>query len=424
MARILFTTFGSYGDLHPYMALGIELRNRGHRVTIATSATYGPKVASEGLGFHPVRPDVSLDDRERLAYVFDARRGSERVVRLWCSVVRETYDDTLPAAGQADLIVTHPITFAAVLVAQKLRMPWISSVLAPISFLSAWDPPVAAPAPWMVKLRAFGPGVMKAVWNLGRWDTFRWMRPVLEFRRELGLGPTEHPLFEGANSPALVLALFSKYMAEPQPDWPRQAVVTGFQFYDRHHEQREIASELYSFLTQGPAPLIFTLGTSAVGAAGDFYRDSLDAVQSLRMRALFLTGSHPQGLPDTLPDGVMTAAYAPHSEVFPRAAAIVHQGGIGTTGQAMRSGRPMLVVPFAHDQFDNGDRMRRVSVGEVLYRSRYNARRAAERLRRLVENPSYAQAGAILSKRVEAENGRVVAADAVEACLKSAGATV
>lgn len=417
MARILFTTFGSFGDLYPYLALGVALRNRGHQAAIATSAVYRARVEAEGLAFHPVRPDVSLDDRVLLEYVFDARRGSERVLRFMASAVRESYEDTLQAAGHADVVVTHPITYAAVLAAQKLRKPWISSVLAPISFLSACDPPVPAAAPWLVRLRILGPGFMKVLWDLARRQVLGWLDPLLDFRNEIGLGPAPHPAFEGAHSPSLVLALFSRYLAEPQPDWPRQTVVTGFPFYDREHDRGEVAPELVRFLDDGPAPAVFTLGSSAVGAAGKFYLHSLDAVERLGLRAIFLTGRHPQGLPEVLPPGTIAVPYAPHAAVFPRAAAIVHQGGIGTTGQAMRSGRPMLVVPFSHDQFDNGARVRRLGAGEVVYRTRYDARSAARSLRSLVENAAYARAAAALGEKVRSEDGCAATADAVEAMI-------
>ena len=418
MARILITTFGSYGDLHPYMAIGIELQKRGHQVTIATSRTYEPKVRSEGLEFHAVRPDASLDDRALMEYVFDARRGSERVVRYLASAARESYEDLLPAAARADAIVTHTITLAAVAVARKVGLPWISSVLAPLSFLSVYDPPVPAPLPWIVKLRAFGPGPIKLIWRLARRESLAWVRPVLDLYRDIGLPQPEHPLFEGLHSPGLALALFSRYMAEPQPDWPRATVVTGFPFYDRHHERQELAPQLQRFLAEGPAPVVFTLGSSAVGAAGDFYRESLVAAGRLGMRALFLTGPHPQGLPEKLPSGMLQADYAPHSEVFPRAAAIVHQGGIGTTAQAMRAGRPMLVVPFAHDQFDNAERMRRLGIGEVLPHRRYGARRVEQRLGRLTD-PRYAAAGASLGPKVAAEEGAATAASAIERYLEA-----
>ena len=133
------------------------------------------------------------------------------------------------------------------------------------------------------------------------------------------------------------------------------------------------------------------------------------------MRAVLLTGAVTQNLPETLPAGVMTAGYVAHSEIFPRASAIVHQGGIGTTAQAMRSGRPMVVVPFAHDQFDNGERVRRLGAAQVIYRSRYNARTAERALR---EIGSCEGAAAALGAKVRAEDGAVTAADAIERTLK------
>jgi UDP:flavonoid glycosyltransferase YjiC (YdhE family) len=415
VARILLTTFGSYGDLYPYLAIGIELRARGHDVTIATCAFYRPKVEAEVLNFHAIRPDptFAFDDRE-IAAIMEARRGSERVLKWLTSAVRESYEDTLPAARRADLLVNHPINFASVLVAQKLGMPWVSTVLAPISLFSAEDPPVFAPAPWFHKLSVLSAGFMRLMYRPSKRLALGWVRPVVELRRELGLGPGGHPLFEGQHSPSLVLALFSRCLAEPQTDWPPQTAVTGFPFYDRG----EIPPSLERFLAEGPAPVVFTLGSSAVLAAGDFYLRSLGAVERLGCRAVFLTGEQPQGLPEVLPPGVIAVPYAPHGAVFPRAAAIVHQGGIGTTAQAMRSGRPMLVVPFGHDQFDNGARACRQGAGEMLYRSRYDGRRVAEVLKRLMEQSSYAKAAAAVGEKVRAENGAAHAADAIESAAK------
>jgi UDP:flavonoid glycosyltransferase YjiC (YdhE family) len=255
---------------------------------------------------------------------------------------------------------------------------------------------------------------MRLIWQLAKYDTRRWIKPVLALRRELGLPDRGNPLFDGSHSPRLALALFSRCLAEPQPDWPPQTLVTGFPFFDRHHEQAQVEPALHRFLSDGPPPVVFTLGSSAVGAAGDFYRDSLQAIGKMGVRALLLTGSHPQGLPETLPAGVMAVSYAAHSEVFPRASAIVHQGGIGTTAQAMRAGRPALIVPFAHDQFDNAERVRRLGAAEVVYRSRYNALTAETALGRLRNCDS---AAAQLGDSVRAERGVECAADSIERTL-------
>lgn len=352
-----------------------------------------------------------------LAYVFDQKRGTERIIKMLLSVLRESYEDTLQAADGMDLILTHPITYGAVLAAQKRRLRWVSSVLAPISFLSAYDPPVLPNAIWLSRLHRFGPGLMKLIWKLGRSRARMWTKPISDLRREIGLPPGENPLFEGAHAPELVLALFSSLLAKPQPDWPPQTVVTGFPFYDGLRHTAEIPSALLQFLECGAPPVVFTLGSSAVGAAGDFYSESLKAIELLGARAVFLTGAHPQGLPQSLPANIHVAAYAPHSLVFPRASVIVHQGGIGTTAQALRSGRPMLVVPFAHDQFDNGARVRAIGAGEVLYRSRYNALTAAAALRRLIEDPAVQRGAAAAGNVIRVENGAVTAADVLERLL-------
>jgi UDP:flavonoid glycosyltransferase YjiC (YdhE family) len=409
--RILFTTFGSFGDLHPYIAIGRELRKLGHEAAIATSAAYREKIEAEGLGFEPVRPDISLADREVIGYFFDRARGTERVIRAMASVIRETYEDTAAVAPRYDAIVTHPLSFAAVMAAEKLKIPWISSVLAPGSFLSAYDPPVPAPVPWLVKVRALGPGAMRAVWRAFSPLMLRWMRPILEFRRELGLGTGANPLFEGAHSPGLVLALFSRVFAQPQPDWPKQAVVTGFPFLEA--PAGDLAPELESFFDSGPPPVIFTLGSSAVAAAGDFYTVSLKAIERLGARALFLTGGHAQGLPERLPPCAMAWPYAPHERIFPRASAIVHQGGIGTTAQGLRSGRPMLVVPFAHDQFDNAEHVRRLGISVTIPRRKFNERSAAISLRRLLSDASYRAASAAVGDKIRPENGAFTAASEI-----------
>lgn len=144
---------------------------------------------------------------------------------------------------------------------------------------------------------------------------------------------------------------------------------------------------------------------------------SQPASERLGVRAIFLTGSHPQGLPETLPRGALAIPYALHGALFARASAIVHQGGIGTTALAKRAGRPMLVVPFAHDQYDNAERVRRLGVAEVLPHARYQARHAEHILQRLLSNSAYCTALATLGEQVRNENGGANAADAIEASL-------
>jgi rhamnosyltransferase subunit B len=136
------------------------------------------------------------------------------------------------------------------------------------------------------------------------------------------------------------------------------------------------------------------------------------------VRAVLLVGKNPKNHPPRpLPEGVAAFDYAPFSAIFPRTAAVVHQGGIGTMGQALRSGRPMLVVPFAHDQPDNALRAKRLGVARLVYPRHYSARRVARHLRALLEVPGYRDRAGEIARLVRSEDGVGSACEAIEELL-------
>ena len=423
--RIVISTFGSFGDIHPYVSIALELKARGHTPVIATSEIYREKMDAIGIEFRPVRPDMpSYDQPDKVAELIegamDAREGGERVLDMILPHLRDAYEDLNAGVESADLLLTHPLPFVGPMVAQFRKIPWVSSVLAPASLLSVYDPIVPPQWPWLYHLMRLSPWVGRGVMALATKKLDKLMQPVFERRAELGLPRGEQPIFGGQHSPTKVLALFSKLMAKPQLDWPRNTVVTGFPFYDRRDYFGETGTspDLLKFLDEGPPPIVFTLGSSAVWVARDFYRDSITAAQALGRRALLLVGP-PRNMPAALPDGVAAFEYAPYSEVLPRACAIVHQGGVGTTGQGMRSGKPVLILPHAHDQFDNAARVVRLGCGRVLARPRYNAESATRELRALLDNPTYAASAERVGETVREENGARVAADEIESVLNS-----
>jgi UDP:flavonoid glycosyltransferase YjiC (YdhE family) len=211
--------------------------------------------------------------------------------------------------------------------------------------------------------------------------------------------------------------MFSNLLADKQPDWPRQTVITGFPTYDQDG-QGGLPPVLARFLDNGPPPIVFTLGVSAAMVAGPFYENSIAAARRLGRRAVLILGKNPRNLPASLPDGVVACDYAPFSELFPRAAVLVHPGGIGTTGLAMRSGRPMLVVPFAHDQPDNAERVARLGIARTLPHHRYTPARAAAELRHLLDTPAYSQRALEVGERMRREDGVQAACDALETLLQ------
>ena len=423
--RIVLSTFGSFGDVHPYIAIALELKARGHHPVIATSEVYREKMDTVGIDFHPVRPDMpSYDQPEVLADLvgraMDPKTGGEVVADMVVPHLRDIYQDLDAATAGADLLLTHPLPLVGPIIAQKKRLNWISSLLAPASLLSVYDPVVPPQWPSLYHAMRLSPWIGRGVMGLAKLKLDKILQPVYELRAELGMSRGEQPIMNGQHSPTKVLALFSKLLAKPQPDWPPNTVVTGFPFYDRrdYFGETQMPNGLMEFLDSGPAPIVFTLGSSAYWVAQNFYRDSIEAARVLGRRALLLIG-HPRNLPSLpLPAEVAAFEYAPYSDVMPRACAIVHQGGVGTTGQGMRSGKPVLIVPHAHDQFDNAARVARLGSGRVLPRPRYNAQSAIRELRLLVEDPTYGGAATTVGEVVQQEDGARVAADEIETALK------
>jgi UDP:flavonoid glycosyltransferase YjiC (YdhE family) len=415
--RILLTSWGSYGDVYPYIGLAFALKDRGHHPVLATAEFYRPLIESLGFEFHAVGPMIDPADHATVERVLDPVRGADALVKeLLLPSLDSDYTALDHAAQHADVMVTHPITFAAPIVAQARRLSWVSTVLAPMSFFSATDVPVLAPAPYLARLDRFGSWYGHIVRRFARATTVSWMKPVFDLRRKLGLQAGGHPLFEGQFSPTLTLALFSRVLASPQPDWPPNVVVTGSVFYNG---PELLQPQLEAFLDAGPPPVVFTLGSSAVAAAGRFYEESLDVVRRLHLRAVLLTGGFDRNVPrDAISADTFVVDRAPHQLLFPRAAAVVHPGGAGTLAQALRAARPMLVVPHAHDQPDNAARATRLGVARTVRPRRYRGARVARELEQLLSDRRIHARAEDVGAIVRSEGGAVTAAAALDALIQ------
>ena len=431
--HIVLTTWGSLGDLHPFLALAIEMQKRGHRATIATSESYRAKVESTGVGFHAVRPDLPTPEliQSVMQRVMDSSRGTEFLFRhLLMPALRESFEDLSVLAPTCDLWLTHPAQMAGPIVAQKFGLRWVSCILAPICLYSIYDPPIL-PHPIFPMLYRLGKTGRRFASFLVHKATADWFGEVGKLRREIGLPAGAHPMFEGQYSPQCNLALFSSALGEPQPDWPQNTAQPGFVFYDtrgdlpwkldvglptenRGVQNGALSPALARFLEDGEAPLVFTLGSAAVNRPGEFFRESAQAARLLNRRALLLGDTKNCG--GDSPD-IASFDYAPYSEVFPRACAIVHQGGVGTTAQALRAGKPQLVVPQSHDQPDNASRIVRRKIGKTMPLTQYQAQRIAQELRPLLDNIEYSKRAAQIGLQVQRENGTSQAADVLEAQL-------
>ena len=417
MARIVLTTIGSLGDLHPKLALALELRRRGHTPVICTWAGYQEKVEGLGLTFKPLRPNVDPTDRELLRRTMDAAKGPDTVIRdIIFPSLRDMYDDLAAACDGADLIVIGEIVYAVPSLVEKTGIKWCSTSLAPMTLFSAEDPNVYPAAEWLEFLRPLPAIFHRTLFTVMQLTISGWYEPYKAFRRELGLSEDHEPIFRDKFSRKLHLAMFSRALARPRSDWPLSTLQTGFCFFDES-ETSEPNAELADFLSSGEPPIVFTLGSAAVMDAGSFFDESIKAAKSLGKRAVILYGRENEP-PDGLTGDVLGIDYAPFSQVFGPAACVVHQAGVGTTAQVLRAGVPQLIVPFSHDQPDNAARVRRTGVAEIIRRGDYHAESASISLNKILGEPQYRQNALRLKQMVDAENGTATASDAIEEILR------
>jgi UDP:flavonoid glycosyltransferase YjiC (YdhE family) len=242
----------------------------------------------------------------------------------------------------------------------------------------------------------------------------RWERPLREFRARLGLSPTRAlAQIEGQFSPRLHLALFSRLLAAPQPDWPAGTVTCGFPRYDGAAPARDKLAALEEFLAAGDPPIVIGLGSSAVMVAGNFWSHAIEAVEKLGRRAILLAGETAGALA-RVPPSIRIFDYLPYSAVFPRAAAIVHSGGIGTLAQALAAGRPQLITPVAFDQPDNARRAAALGLARTLPFRRTTAARLGRELAAVMADERCAARAREVGAVVSAEDGAWSAASALE----------
>ena len=408
---------GSLGDLHPKIALGLELRDRGHDVVINTWEGYREKIGQIGFEFHPLRPNIDQTDLQLLADLMHPRKGPEKVIReLVFPFLHEMYEDLAAACRGSDLMVTGELIYIAKSVVEKTSIKWVSTSLAPLTMFSSDDPNVYPQAEWLEILRPLPAAFHSGLFMFMKTTISHWYKPYRSFRRDLGLSEDHDPMFAGKYSSLIHLAMFSRALAVPQPDWWQPTVQTGFCFYDGQQDTGQMPDGLDDFLSSGEPPIVFTLGSAAVLDPRDFFDESAKAAKLLNRRAVLIYGNE-NDPPAGLTDDIAGFPYAPFSRVFPKAACVVHQGGVGTTGQVLRAGVPALIMPYSHDQPDNAARCRRNGVARTIRRNRYTADTAAREIRELLSNESYTIRAREAAAVVASEHGTTAACDAIEDVL-------
>lgn len=423
MKRAFFVSYGSYGDVFPFLAVAQRLSQTGVVCEFATNEQNTAILQQAGFTAHGVVPspkdilaEAGIEGEAGLSAV---RSGTEDLWRAAFPKYAGGCAGLEALIGDADVIVAPTWAYNAQAVAEKRRIPFVGAHLWPTSFLSASDPPVLQGLPSLIK----APQTRVAIlWNalligiMRRVLKRRYAPIITPIRAAYGLGPLSRvPLFEFQHQPARTLGLVSGLLVPSDPDGHASTVIAGFPKIDDPSDP--LAPDVKRFLDD--KPIVFSLGSILSSGPGEFYQTSADVARRLGRKALLLMDD-PGAIEQC--DLVKAVGYVPHAEVFPQASVIVHHGGIGTTARALASGRPQLVVPHFGDQPDNAARLKRLGVADVLTPEAYTSDAAAAALTSLLTTPAYAARAAEAKRRIDQEDGADVAATVIEEVIDTAQA--
>ena len=384
----MVVTIGSAGDLFPFMAMALALCERGHRVSFLAPEQHAPYVAGTGLAFTGLPVDAAvLQDPD----LWHPTRGFGVVWRATRPAMAAIvpFVGALPADEPCVLLV-HPLALPEADLCRAARpgLKVVAAYLAPQNLPTIHDPLMLGP--WRVP-RWVPLGLRR--WLLRRLATAL-IDPVAlpdvnAARAVRGMAPVAGLLDHLFAVPDLSVTLFPAWFAPTQPDWPRPLYRADFPLFDPDPDAA-LSPALERFLEeQGAKPVVFTPGTGNTQARA-YFGHARAAVERLGLRAVFLT-PHREQLPPDLPASILWQDYVPLRRLLPRVSLLVHHGGIGTTAEALRAGTPQLVVPLAHDQFDNAARVQALGAGASLRARSLDATRLARTLQRLLGDDALAR---------------------------------
>ncbi len=417
MAKILFTTLGSLGDLHPPMGLAKEMQRRGHSVTLAVSEYYRDYIEGAGLSFKPVRPNIEPKNKDILRAVLEPIHGSRVLHESFIfPSMEDYYADLYPLVKDSDLFVSSILGYVAPLLAKTTGTPWVNALLSPMVLWSAYEPPVLPPIAWFRFLWGKTPKLNKFILDT-IFKSFGMMSEPLQLLRDsVGL-PRVNIYKEGQYSVPLLLCLWSPLFGSPQLDWPPSATATGFIFYDPKQEFK-LSNELQNYLDNGSAPLIFTLGSTMVEDAVAQIELFIEVAQRSKERAIITVGkNHLEKYQKGNSEKLLFIDYAPYEKLFPGGKLIIHQGGVGTTGQALQSGRPMLITPSCMDQIDNAVRIKKMGAGTFLMSHKLSSETLLGEIKLLINSETQNKRSKLLGAQIQQENGIARAANEIEKLL-------
>lgn len=395
--KIAISTIGTRGDVQPYAILGQALAARGHNVTLSTARNFKALVESHGINFHPINVDyeeiLNSEEGKKIlkANLFAIQRNLDKLIY---PLIENSLNECYQLAQSSDLFIYRPKTLADVFTGQLNTKAVRIAVVPAMEETAAFLNPILSGF-WL-------PGFMNK-WSY-KWVNLRYRvlrKPINQFCLQNGL--QEHKPKIKYNIPSIYG--ISEHFLERPKDWSKAHQLTGFWF---NNEKSELPPEVTSFLDAGKEPILITFGSMPLKK--EIAGMILQTASTINERFLIAACWSDWNIPEIeLPENIKIISSVPFEALFPRVKAIVHHGGIGTTAECLRAGKPMFVCPVLYpvgDQYFWGDLAYKKGLGvKPVPVTRLNPNIFKERISQLITNQSLKDNCRAMADKLAMENG-------------------
>lgn len=400
--RIVIITIGTRGDVQPFVALGVGLKQAGHTVTICTSIRFQSFISEYGLNYAYMNDELlKLLDTEAGRAAIESKGNPFFIWQQDMPIVGQMLDEAWTAAQAAEILIYHPKALAGYHIAQKLQIPGFVSLLLPL-----YTPTSAFPSPIFATLK--GGWYNQLTYQLLPLLTAPYLHVINQWRQErLGLkyySWTEKEILGSYGNSTPIFYAYSSHVIPRPNDWDSRTVVTGYWFLESSTNFVP-PPRLRDFLAAGNPPVCIDFGSMTDQNSKALTQMMLTALKDTGQRGILITGWGGMSNAD-LPDDVLQLEAVPHEWLFPQVAAVVHHGGAGTTAAALRAGVPHIIIPFLGDQPFWGQRVEALGVGtKPISKKSLTAEKLADAMRVAVNDQEMRQRALFLSEKIQAENG-------------------
>lgn len=412
-------TWGSQGDIHPFIALAEGLQDAGHDVTLAITCVdsdrYDRFISRAGVKIKLISSPV-ISDPAQLQKIGKAifrehnpiAQTQMVIEKLFLPVESEMFKVSEQLCAENDLVIGHFFHYPLNAAAERSGRPYISVALVHGAVPSIFEPPSGIP-----NLGTFG---NRIAWRLARTVLNKKLKKYSDLLRiKNGIKVSRDLIDNVWASNQLTLLAISRTICTRRSDWPDYYQVCGV-LNTRDTLEGDVSKELQGFLSDGTPPLYMTFGSAMSGSDEKETIGLLsNAAKTASMRAIIQAPSWKKnGFKSS--NGIYYVSSAPHAAIFPQCRVIVHHGGAGTSQSALLAGKPSVVVAHTSEQELWGRELERIGVApKLLLRRKLTANQLAVAIKRVTGSKDFNEKANNLGMEMAKENGVATAVKLISA---------